>query len=124
MNEVLINRIEKDINFKNYEIDKKINRAVEFSKVLERVTKNNDLKISAHAAERLKERSINLTEKDIKNLMDAMDKIKNKGGREALILYNDLAFITSVRNNTIITAVDSKSLKDNVFTNIDSAIII
>ncbi|SKA86390.1 flagellar operon protein [Caloramator quimbayensis] len=120
----MINRIEKDINFKNYEIDKKINRAVEFSKVLERVTKNNDLKISAHAAERLKERSINLTEKDIKNLMDAMDKIKNKGGREALILYNDLAFITSVRNNTIITAVDSKSLKDNVFTNIDSAIII
>lgn len=124
MNKVLINKIEKSIDFKSYDIDKKINKAVEFSKILETVEKRNDIKISAHAVERLKERSINLTENDIDNLKNAVEKIKAKGGKEALILYNDLAFITSVRNNTIITAVDSKSLKNNVFTNIDSAIII
>jgi hypothetical protein len=30
----------------------------------------------------------------------------------------------SVRNQTVITAVDKDSLKDNVFTNIDSAVIV
>jgi flagellar operon protein len=36
----------------------------------------------------------------------------------------DVAMVVSIKNRTVITAVDSDSMKDNVFTNIDSAAII
>lgn len=120
----LINRIDKSTGIINNSIDSKIKRAVDFSKVLESVKEKNELKISAHAMDRLRERSINLSEKDLKTISSAVEKIKSKGGKEALIYYNNIAFITSIKNNTIITAVDDKNLKENVFTNIDSAIIL
>jgi flagellar operon protein len=34
------------------------------------------------------------------------------------------ALVVSIKNRTVITAVDPGSLKDNVFTNIDSAVIV
>lgn len=105
-------------------INQRINANIDFNKVLEEVQAKKDLKISAHAMDRLKERNITLSDSDISNLKSAVENIRNKGGREALILYNNVAYITSVKNNTIITAVDSNSLKENVFTNIDSAVIV
>ncbi|QCX34755.1 flagellar protein [Caloramator sp. E03] len=119
----MINRIENN-NINSYDINKKINKAIEFSKILEKVEVNKELKFSAHAMDRLRDRNINLTEKDIENLKSAVEKIKSKGGKDALILYNNIAFITSIRNNTIITAVDNDNIKENVFTNIDSAMIL
>lgn len=108
----------------NVSINQRINANIDFSKVLEEAQAKKDLKISAHAMDRLKERNITLTDSDINNLKTAVENIRSKGGREALILYNNVAYITSVKNNTIITAVDSNSLKENVFTNIDSAVIV
>lgn len=105
-------------------ISQRINANIDFNRVLEEVQSNKDLKISAHAMDRLKERNINLSDSDISNLKSAVENIRSKGGREALILYNNVAYITSIKNNTIITAVDSNSLKENVFTNIDSAVIV
>lgn len=105
-------------------ISQRINANIDFNRVLEEVQSKKDLKISAHAMDRLKERNINLSDSDINNLKSAVENIRSKGGREALILYNNVAYITSIKNNTIITAVDSKSLKENVFTNIDSAVIV
>lgn len=109
---------------RQYNTESRINGTLEFNRVLQNVQKSNELKMSAHAENRLKERNINLTQADIKNINEAAEKIRNKGGREALILYKDIAFVASIRNNTIITAVDSSNLKENVFTNIDSAVII
>ena len=111
-------------NHRQYNTESRINGTLEFNRVLQNVQKSNELKMSAHAENRLKERNINLTQADIKNINEAAEKIRNKGGREALILYKDIAFVASIRNNTIITAVDSSNLKENVFTNIDSAVII
>lgn len=111
-------------NHRQYSTESRINGTLEFNRVLQNVQKSNELKMSAHAENRLKERNINLTQADIKNINEAAEKIRNKGGREALILYKDIAFVASIRNNTIITAVDSSNLKENVFTNIDSAVII
>lgn len=105
-------------------INSRIERAVEFSSILNKAEKQNDLKISAHAKDRLKERNINFNDNDLANIRQAVEKIRSKGGREALIIYNNVALLTSVKNNTIITAVDDKNMKENVFTNIDSAIII
>jgi len=46
-----------------------------------------------------------------------------KGAKDSLVLLRDLAFIVNVKNRTVVTAVDGEHLKDNVFTNIDSAVI-
>lgn len=108
----------------NKNINNRIERAVEFSSILKKAESQNELKISAHAKDRLKERNINFNDDDITNIRQAVEKIRSKGGKEALIIYNNVALLTSVKNNTIITAVDDKSMKENVFTNIDSAIII
>lgn len=115
-----LSRINSTVN----NVNARLNANIDFRKVLEEVQSKKDLKISAHAMDRLKERNISLSDTDMNNLKSAVDNIRSKGGREALILYNNVAFITSIRNNTIITAVDQSSLKENVFTNIDSAVIV
>jgi flagellar operon protein len=46
-----------------------------------------------------------------------------KGSRDSLVLLDDTAFVVSVRNRTVITAVDRARMRDQVFTNIDSAVI-
>lgn len=91
------------------------------NKTLERKT---ELKVSAHALKRLEQRNLKLSGKDMENLEKAIDKAQAKGARESLLLYRDMAFVASIRNRTIITAVGQRDAGDNVFTNIDSAVII
>jgi len=88
------------------------------------ISKEKTIKISAHAKQRLTQRNIELTEKDLDALNRGMSQAEKKGSRESLLLYKDLAFIASVRNRTLITAVQQNETKENVFTNIDSAVII
>jgi flagellar operon protein len=88
------------------------------------IGKENELKFSRHALERLNDRKINFSAEKMDKLTDAVDKASAKGARESLILMEDLALVVSIKNRTVITAVDGNSLKDNVFTNIDSAVII
>ncbi len=96
-----------------------------FRQLLEKtIGQKPELKISAHALRRLDQRNLKLTENDMKNLETAIDKVEAKGSRESLLLYKEMAFVASVRNRTIITAVGQKDAKENVFTNIDSAVII
>ncbi|MDR1160332.1 MAG: flagellar protein [Syntrophomonadaceae bacterium] len=83
-----------------------------------------ELKFSRHAQERLRIRNINLNDEDLQNLSSAISKAKEKGAKDSLVLMGDLALVVSVKNNTVITAVDGPSLKENVFTNIDSTVII
>lgn len=109
---------------KQYDYTNRVNTAIEFNKILDAITVQDKLKVSGHAEARLRERNINLTERDMEQLNTAIKTLKEKGSRESLILYRDIAFIASVKNNTIITAMDDRSLKENVITNIDSAIII
>ena len=52
-----------------------------------------------------------------------MDKAGQKGGQDSLVLLRDMAFIVSVPNKTVVTAMDADQVKENVFTNIDSAVI-
>ncbi len=83
------------------------------------------VKFSSHAAERLASRNIVLTEKDMTKINQAVDKVDEKGGKESLLLMGDLAFVVSVENKTVITALDTgNGVRDRVFTNIDSALII
>jgi flagellar operon protein len=95
----------------------------DFGRILEQKLQGG-LKFSNHAQQRLKSRNISLSADEMTKIEEAVGKARNKGSRDSLILMSDLALVVSVKNNTVITAVDGDSLKDNVFTNIDSAVIV
>jgi len=97
--------------------------AKNFEQVLDKEL-NGELKFSRHAQERLKSRSIQLNESDLGRLQDAVSKARGKGARDSLVLMDELALVVSIKNNTVVTVVDGQSLKENVFTNIDSAVIV
>jgi flagellar operon protein len=85
--------------------------------------------LSAHAQTRLASRQIDLTESDYSKLKGAMDKAAAKGARSSLVLMDrsdnsQVGLVVSIPNRTVITAVDTQSLKENIFTNIDSAMMI
>jgi len=90
----------------------------------EQVLESERLRLSGHAATRLKGRNIALLESDWARVNKAVDLAAKKGSRESLVLVDDVALVISVRNRTVITAVDKDNLKENVFTNIDSAVIV
>ncbi len=94
-----------------------------FGKILEQ-NLNKGLKFSRHARERLESRNIRLTADKLDRLEDAVGKARAKGARDSLVLMDDLALVVSIKNNTVVTAVDGHSIKENVFTNIDSAVLI
>ena len=108
----------------NYNNKAKANKA-DFAGLLNNeVEKSNSFTISAHAANRLKARGINLDSKDMKTINDGINKAADKGCQNSVMLYKDTAYVTSIKNRTIVTAVDKESCKQNVFTNIDSVIIL
>ncbi|MBP1744188.1 MAG: hypothetical protein H6Q58_1166 [Firmicutes bacterium] len=80
------------------------------------------VKISAHAQSRMAERQITLSGEDMQKINEAVDELGEKGARESLLLYKDSAFIASIRNRTIITAMKGGEL--GTVTNIDSAVSI
>ena len=82
------------------------------------------VKFSAHASQRLADRRIALTQSDEASLSRAVDKAAAKGARETLLLMDKLAFVVSVPNRIVITAMPQHELGDTVFTNIDSAIVV
>jgi len=95
----------------------------QFSQILEREL--SDVKFSQHAIQRLQSRNIMIDQAGMAKLNEAVDKAAQKGAKESLVLMNnDLALVVSVKNKTVITAMDGVSMKNNLFTNIDSAIII
>jgi flagellar operon protein len=97
--------------------------AASFQEVLQKKLDQSWLKFSAHAQKRMAANGINLSESEMAKLTEAVDKVEAKGGRESLILMRDMAFVVSVKNRTVITAINHERLRDNVFTNIDSAVI-
>ena len=82
------------------------------------------LKFSAHAQQRLQSRGITLSQDDLANMNAMADKAAAKGAKNSLFMMRDVAMVVSITNRTVITAVDQNSMKDNVFTNIDSAAIL
>jgi flagellar operon protein len=81
------------------------------------------VRFSAHAQERLAQAAVQLGPQALAKLEAAVDKAGEKGGKDSLILLDDLAFVVSVQNRTVITAVGANRLADNVFTKIDSVVI-
>jgi flagellar operon protein len=83
-----------------------------------------NLKFSAHALNRIKDRSISMDQALRDKLEKAVDTASQKGSKESLILSDNAAFIVSVKNKTVITVLDRTQMNGNVFTNIDSTVVI
>src|SRR5579862_6724056 len=80
----------------------------------------DQLKVSGHAKTRLESRNIQLGKEEWDRVVDGVNRAAAKGAKESLVMVDDVALVVSVKNRTVITAVDQANLKDNVFTNIDS----
>lgn len=93
-----------------------------FDKVL--ASQTEEIKFSSHAQQRMRSRNISFGPQEMNLLQSAVKKARDKGARESLILMGDMALVVSIKNNTVITAMDGQSIKENVFTNIDSAVVL
>ncbi len=96
-----------------------------FQEILESTqSSSREVKFSKHAAQRLSNRNIELTQNQKERLQAGTDKASQKGIRESLVLVDQLAFIVNIPNNTVVTAMQQNETDENVFTNIDGAVII
>ena len=57
-------------------------------------------------------------------LKDAMEKLREKGGQDSLVITPQGAYIVDVNNNKVVTAIDRDNMNENVFTKIDSTVIL
>jgi flagellar operon protein len=94
-----------------------------FAQTLAKAGGARDLQFSKHALARVERRGIELDQSTLGRLSQGVDRAAGKGSRDSLVLVDGTAFVVSVANRTVITAVGSEHMKDNVFTNIDSAVI-
>lgn len=95
-----------------------------FAEVLNRnMAAKGELKISQHAQERLQRRNIQLTGEDYTKIEKAVQTAKEKGSKDSLVLLDNFAFIVSVKNSTIVTAMERQEQAQRVFTNIDSVVL-
>jgi len=85
--------------------------------------KANAVQLSGHAKARIERRGIELAPDTLARLQHGVDRAAAKGSRESVVFVDDVAFVVSVKARTVITAVDRASMRDHVFTNIDSAVI-
>ena len=81
------------------------------------------VRFSKHAVNRLAERNIELTDNQMERLQEGAMKAGAKGINESLVLVDQLAFIVNVPNHTVVTAMNQTEADENVFTNIDGAVI-
>lgn len=100
----------------------------DFKKLLQdkigNVKNDHGINLSVHAAKRLNERNLSLNNDDFFKIKNAIGKLKEKGGQDSLIITDKAAYIVDVNNNKIVTAIDKGSLSENVFTKIDSTVVV
>ena len=84
----------------------------------------SELKFSKHASQRLDDRNIKLSEEQSLRLEEGVQKASAKGITDSLVLVDTLAFIVNVPNQTVVTAMDQTESEENIFTNIDGAVIV
>ncbi|NLJ79145.1 MAG: flagellar protein [Tissierellia bacterium] len=126
MNDIDIKGLESRIRYPsqpNGHLKDTVNR--DFAHVLQKIrAKDSDIKFSKHAKNRMNTRKIDLSKGERDRLTLGFNRAQEKGVKDALILVGDKAFIASINNRTVITTVSNEQLKDNVFTNIDGAVIV
>lgn len=101
-------------------VDNRTEEGLSFQDILRQ---KSNVKFSKHAVGRLLERNISLTDNQLERLNDGTRKAEQKGIKDSLVIVDELAFIVNVPNKTVVTAMDSTETTENVFTNINGAVI-
>lgn len=94
-----------------------------FKDIFKEKFRENEVTFSKHANERISERNIDVSPEVTEKLNEAVEQAKDKGLKNVLVMIDNQAFIVSTMSNKVITAVNSNELKENIFTNIDGAVI-
>ncbi|MCI8517833.1 MAG: flagellar operon protein [Hungatella sp.] len=81
------------------------------------------LNFSKHAARRMNERGIAVDSQLMSNLEHAVEGARKKGARDVAIIGQQGVFIVNVPNNTVVTTMSQDDMRERVFTNIDSAVL-
>lgn len=96
-----------------------------FSRMLrEQAGQGEGVHFSKHAAQRVQQRGIQVTESLLDSINQAVGKAREKGAKDVVIISSQAAFIVNVANNTVITSMSGAEMRDNIFTNIDSAVLV
>lgn len=92
-----------------------------FESLLEQKQK---LVFSGHAQQRLESRRISLSPQSLAQVGDAVERAREKGIREALIVQDRTAFIVNIPSSTVVTVLGKEEMNSHVFSNIDGAVIV
>jgi len=95
----------------------------EFRSILEQLSQPGSLRFSRHALARVERRELQPTVEQLDRLTSGAELAAQKGSRSAAVLVDDLAFVVAVPARTVVTAIDRSQMKEQIFTNIDSAVI-
>lgn len=82
------------------------------------------LAVSKHAADRMRERNIQFSNKEWESIHEKVKEAKQMGVKDALVVVDGSAMVVSVKNNTVITALNQSEADKKVFTNIDGTILL
>ncbi|MFT6069640.1 MAG: flagellar operon protein [Bacteriovoracaceae bacterium] len=130
INNILIPQVNKVSNKKSDNLKSNNPAAAnrdDFQKLLDKTIgpqEKKGLEISKHAAKRLEERDLKMDTNEFVKLQDAVAKLRQKGGRDSLVITDKAAYIVDVNNNRVVTAIDKRDMAENVFTKIDSTLVI
>ena len=100
-------------------VQNKTAEGLSFREILDQQSDTGEVKFSKHAQGRLAER----TKGQMDRLNEGTVRAQQKGIRESLVLVDGLAFIVNIPNHTVVTAMNQQDTAENVFTNIDGAVI-
>jgi flagellar operon protein len=95
-----------------------------FKKIFQRAVETEGIKFSKHARDRIVARGIELDNKDVARIAEAVRQLDEKGGKTSLLFLRNTTFLTNVKEKTIITALDNANEGRKVFTQIDSAVLV
>lgn len=95
-----------------------------FAESLQKEYEKSNVQFSKHAMQRMKTRGVEMTPGLLNSLNQAVDKARTKGSKDVAVISDKSVFIVNVPNNTVITTMNGLEMKENIFTNIDSAVLI
>lgn len=127
INNILIPNVTRSSGTEKVQQPEKNVNPNEFSNLLQETIEAQQpqgIKLSVHAAKRLQDRNMEVDGAELKKIQSGIDKLALKGGNDSLLITSKGAYIVDVPKRTIVTAIDKESISENVFTKIDSTVIL
>ncbi len=104
---------------KKIDVNNPINSGASFNEIL---NSKLSLQFSKHASMRLANRDIKLSEEQLERVESGVNIAMKKGIRDSLVFVDNIALVVNVRSKTVVTLMNKEN--ENIFTNIDGAVIV